>query len=346
MEVELQTLYATIEETGNAKRSWTTRNSVRLYVNDGDGHIGLGEAAPLPGWSPESSREAEDAIACFPWPDEPPLEVEEIDALVSRIPETIPSARYAVESALTSLAASILSVPLWAMWAEEVEPHPLSPVLFGSDDFAVKRAAREALAHEVNAVKMKVGVRPETVEDALLREVRGIVGPMELRLDANRSIAPDALEETLERLAAHDPVFLEEPCALEHVLALEHTPFPLAIDESLLDDPEGTLDRALECDHIGAVILKPSLLGGVRRCRALAETARKAGRAVVVSHLMEGIIGRCTAAHLALAIGGSAAGLGEHPALGALSDGLTATWIDLAWIAPPALPGLGLELAW
>ena len=347
MHTEFQTLHANFHETGNAKRSWTTRTSVRLYLHDGDGHIGLGEAAPLEGLSREGAGQAQEALAAFDWPDQPPLELDEIEALVSRIDPALPSARFAAESALTSLAASVLAVPMWAMWADEVEAQPVAPVLFGPDDFTIMRAAREAAAHEVQAVKLKVGVHSERMESALLREIRAVVGPIDLRLDANGSVPPDKLAATLERLAEHEPSFLEEPAALEHIMKLSEVPFPLAIDESLAgDDADEVLDRALDCDHIQVVVLKPSLLGGAARCLSLAARARAAGRQVVVSHLMEGVIGRCAAAHLALALGGAPAGLGEHPALGLLSDGLTASWIDLAWITPPSAPGLGLELAW
>ena len=347
MHCELQTLHANIEETGNAKRSWISRSSVRLYLRDDDGHLGLGEAAPLPGMSPESARDARKALSAVAWPDDPPTEPEEIAAIVETIPASIPSARFAAESALASLAASIFEIPLWAMWASEVEELPVAASLMGSDEFAVKRAAREAAAHEVLAVKMKVGSRTAAADDALIREVRAIRGPLELRRDANGTLPPKRLAQELERLAAPAPAFLEEPCALEHVLALSEVPFPIALDESIAG-PEGDaqLDRALGCDHVGVIVLKPTLLGGLERCRALAARAREAGKKVVVSHLLEGTIARTAAAHLALALGGEAAGLGDHPALIPLSDGLTATWIDLAWIEPPSGRGLGLELAW
>ena len=59
---------------------------------------------------------------------------------------------------------------------------------------------------------------------------------------------------------------------------------------------------------------------------------------------MEGPIARAAIAHLALALGGEAAGLGEHPGLLPLSDGLCTPWIEPTQIDPPELPGLGLEL--
>lgn len=348
MRVELQTLHANIETVANGKRTWRSRSSVRLIVDDEGGHVGLGEAAPLPGMSPETARDAFDALSAVEWPDDPPLDLPTIATIVETVDPKVPSARFAVETALTSLAASVEGLPMWAMWSDEVTEVPIAATLWGADVDAVRQGAREAAAFDVLAVKLKIGPTGGSSELELLREVRDIVGSVDLRLDANQSLDPGTLAERLAGLVPHEPAFLEEPCDLAHTLALEDVPFPLAVDESLVGpDPESTLERVLTHDTIGVVVLKPSLLGGLERCRRLAERARSAGRAVIVSHLMEGIIARAGAAHLALSLGGEIpVGLGEHPALHTLSDGLTAGWIDLAWIEPPEAPGLGLELAW
>jgi len=347
MRPELQTLHTSIEETGNAKRRWHSRSAVRVILDDGEGHVGLGEAAPLPGMSQESASEARAALARFEWPEEPLLELDEITDRVSRIDASLPSARFAAESALTSLAASVHEVPMWAMWTETSEEIAIASALWGSDEGAILQSAREAAAYEVLAIKMKIGWQSPARENALLRDVRAVVGPIDLRLDANGSIEPDTLAKRLEALAAHEPDLLEEPCALEHVEALSEVPFPLAVDETLSGpDGEAILERALACPHIGAVVLKPTLLGGLERCRAIAARATEAGKRAILSHTMEGVIARAATAHLALALGGPPPGLGDHPALAPLSDGLAAPWIDLAWIEPPGLPGMSLELAW
>lgn len=347
MRPELQTLHTSIEETGNAKRRWHSRSSVRVILDDGDGHVGLGEAAPLPGMSQESASEARAALAGFDWPDAPLLELAEIAERVALIDASLPSARFAAESALASLAASIHEVPLWAMWSETSEEIAIANALWGTDEGAILRSAREAAAYEAVAAKIKIGWQPPARENALLRDIRAVLGPIELRLDANGSILPEELAQRLEQLAAHEPDLLEEPCALEHVEALSEVPFPIAVDETL-SGPEGEaiLERALACPHVGAVVLKPTLLGGLERCRVIARRAADAGKLAIVSHTMEGVIARAAAAHLALALGGPAHGLGDHPALAPLSDGLASPWIDLAWIEPPTSPGMSLELAW
>ena len=347
MRAELQTLHASIEAVANARRSWTTRVSVRVMLDDGAGHVGLGEAAPLAGFSPESASDARRALAALEWPERAPMSLAAVRAIVERIDPALPSARFAAETALTSLMASTFEVPLWALYADEAHAIPICAALLADDVSAIEAGAREAAAFGMQAVKLKVGRGDRQTERALLTIVRDVLPDAELRLDANGAFSAEGIEERLAELARYAPAFLEEAAPLPVVLAREApAPFPLAVDESLAGDAEARLEEALGCDDIGAVVLKPTLLGGIGRCLALAQRARRAGRAVVVSHMLEGVIARAAAAHLAVILGGHAAGLGEHPALAPLSSGLLAGWIGVGWIEPPELPGLGLGVAW
>ncbi len=347
MQAELQTRHATIETVANARRSWSTRNSVRLILDDGEGHLGLGEAAPLPGLSPETASEARRALAKVEWPTRAPRTLAEVHAVVETIDPMLPSARFAAETALASMVASVHDAPLWSLWVESAPDQiGVAATLWSDDPEALQASVAEAAAFEVRTVKVKIGRQHRDTELAILEMVRHALPHAELRLDANRSIPPEELPARLDELAGFSPSFLEEPSDLASTLAQSEPPFALAIDESLWPDPEAQLEEALGCDGVGVVVLKPTLLGGLNRCWMLANRARAAGRRVVISHCLEGAIARAAAAHLALALGDEAAGLGDHPALDALSDGLLVGWIDLAWIDTPEMPGLGLELVW
>ncbi len=281
------------------------------------------------------------------WPDEVPRTLDEVQAVVETIDPKLPSARFAAESALASLVASVEGVPLWALWSPSMPDEVgVAATLWSEDPELFQASLAEAAAFELGTVKLKIGHRPPDAERAALELVRSVLPDAELRLDANRSIPTDELARRLEALVPFGPAFIEEPCELDAALAFADPPFPFAIDESLAPDPEARLEAALASDAFGAVVLKPTLLGGLQRCWTLAARAREAGRRVIVTHCLEGAIARAAAAHLALAIGQDAAGLGDHPALEPLSDGLFVGWIDLAWIEPPEMPGLGLEVVW
>ncbi len=344
MQAELQTLHASIPIAANAKNRWRSRSSVRLLLSDGRGGLGIGEAAPLAGMSPESAAEAREALARVRWPKQAPDRLEEIVAVIERIDPGVPSARFAAETALLSLWTSRLGVPLWSVWSEEVEEVGVATTLWGRDDRQLVDMAREAATYDVPAVKVKVGRKP-ALDAWLVETVRSLLPDAELRLDANGSLGAEDLPARLEALSPFRPGFLEEPAPMDVIEALDSVPFPLAVDESLAGpDGDDVFERALACRHVDVVVLKPSLLGGLLRCHELAERAREAEKRVIVSHLMEGPIARAACAHLALALGGEAAGLGEHPGLLPLSDGLCTPWIETTWIDPPELPGLSLEL--
>ena len=48
---------------GDARRTWSERRTLLVFVEDGTGHVGLGEAAPLADYSPDSLDEAFAALA-------------------------------------------------------------------------------------------------------------------------------------------------------------------------------------------------------------------------------------------------------------------------------------------
>lgn len=346
MRASYQVLHTSIETVRNAQRAWTSRSSLRLILEDDRGLIGVGEAAPLHGFSPDTIVQVRDALEAVPWPERTPTSLEEVAAVIDRIDPALPSARFAAETALASMAAYRLGEPLWALFAHEVEDIGLASALFTDDSDHLEAMLAEVAAFDVPALKLKVGGPDPDGEEARLEKVRRALPQVELRLDANGSFAVDTLPERLAGLARFRPAFLEEPASLDATLALEAAPFPLAVDESLRDDPDGGLARALSSELIGAVVLKPTLLGGLMRCWKLAQRARAKGRVVVISHALEGIIARAACAHLALAVGGAAAGLGDHPALDLLSDGLVAGWIGVDGIEPPGEPGLGLDVVW
>ena len=349
MRADLQAMHADMPRVGNAKRAWVARSSLRLILEADEGLIGLGEAAPLPGRSPETLPEAHRALADIRWPEAPLTEVAEIrDFVEGAIEASLPSARFAAEAALLGLLGASRGVPIHALLgAGEPSAVPIAHALFAEDDEAVFAGLREADAFGSRAIKLKVGrASREDDERRWLRAVRAELGDVELRLDANQSIAVDALPRFLARLASFEPAFIEEPAPFEALLEVE-SPFPYALDESLAGPGAAErLERAIDSGRFGAIVLKPSLIGGLLPSLALAERGRAAGLEVVISHLLEGPIARAAAAHLAVSFGPTAAGLGDHPALDLLSDGLMTSWIDLAWIEPPMAPGLALEVVW
>ena len=290
----------TIPPAGGVGHRTIWRAGALITLSDG-GYEGRGEASPLPGFSLETlSQVCEVLIKCK---GEAPVEV----------PPSLPSLAFALEAARLDLQGRTRGVPVWRMLGgTSGSGLGLSRVLTGATPDEVEGQARHAVAKGFAAVKLKLD--GADLDEGLARAAAARRGApsLRLRLDFNRSL-PDADLPRLAALAPLDPEFVEEPC-MSGALAIDHSPVPIAADESLLEPgADEALDKALRTGRLAAVVLKPALLGGLTRCVELAARAAKLGVPSVVTHLHDGPVARAAAAALALAIPNTApAGLDTY----------------------------------
>jgi L-alanine-DL-glutamate epimerase-like enolase superfamily enzyme len=199
--------------------------------------------------------------------------------------------------------------------------------------------ARRAFAAGIRCLKIKLGPTDDLARVFAIAEAApGAV----LRIDANRSWPRAEVAPRLAALADLPIDYVEEPCPGAHLLLSEPLATRLALDESLASLGPEELGAALASHALAAVVLKPTLLGGLSAALRLAELARRSGVAAIVSHGLEGPVGTAACVELALALGGThAAGLAAHPAL-------TSWRVEVAQLAPDhvhpvATAGLGFE---
>jgi o-succinylbenzoate synthase len=318
---------------------------LRLMRNDGT--IGVGEAAPLPGYSADSMEDATEELCRLA---ERPVSVdalaeprEVLSEAFSAFPLRHPSSRFALETALLD-------------WLGKTRGRPLHRLLAGSGDLsavpiadlAPASAPAEWPSHartlvEEGATHLKLKVGADLAEElSALRAIRREHPLLHLRLDGNRRIRPELLAEHAGAFEALELELFEEPVRPEHWAEVLDLPLPFALDETLRD--RALSESLLRSKHIRAVVLKPTVLGGFTGALEVAELAGALGVPALVSHTFDGPISRAAAAELALALGSDlAAGLGRHPAL-ALWPSHRIAAISGRLIAPHDVPGLGLEI--
>jgi o-succinylbenzoate synthase len=332
----------------NARQQWRLRSTLTVEIADQNG-LGRGEAAPLPGYSRDTLDEAERALLGIPAAAlQRALELSQPAQLLQMaerlIPAEYPSARFALETALLDRLGRQRRRPLWSLLREllplraAAEPVPLCVLLSGDEPAAVLSEAARHFASGVRCFKVKIG--PERLlpeQGQLLSQLRAQFGEhVQLRLDANQSLLRSELTATFERLSSYHPEFVEEPLVQPRAAELAALPCGWALDESLqrLDARElGVLSSSPGCR---ALVLKPTCLG-LGRCISLAAQASALGKAAVVSHGFEGLLGWRACAQLAIALGpGAAAGLWPP----ACEDGV-ADLVSGAWLRPSPRPGLG-----
>ena len=290
----------------NAHAEWTQRASCVITLESDAGVRGQGEAAPLPGFSPDSLPACRQALEDFDPSgiadrlESPHDLIGELGRASVRIPQNLPAARVALEGALLDLWARAAGVPAWALLLPG-SPAPTARTVAALLMAEPEQALAEALAARTRGVttfKFKIG-RPGALDRELraVQELRAELGQAaRLRLDANQALSLADAKCYLPRFVASELEFIEEPCAPELLAELRELGLPCALDESLATGAQPQRgDRA--------VILKPTLVGGITSSLELARAAHAVGAQVILSHAFEGALGLALSATLALALG-------------------------------------------
>ena len=302
---------------GTARGEITAREGFLVEVGpeDGAAATGLGEAAPLPGWTESPSacesalREVRDEDGSLP------------DGALDRLdPAETPAARHRLALALADAAARDEGRSLAARLAAEsdlpapADAVPVNATVGDGDPETTAAAAVRAVDAGFDCLKVKIGARSLDADAERLRAVREAVGDgTALRADANGAWDPSTARDALDRLAPLDLAYVEQPLPaddLEGAATLrsgQHDPaaagsdpsVPIALDESL---PRRGLDAVLDAGAADVVVLKPMALGGPDRALAAAATARAAGVDPVVTTTIDAVVARTAAVHVAAAI--------------------------------------------
>ncbi len=338
----------------DAKRRWFEREALLLQIDDGQGHVGQGEAAPLEGYSPDTIDRARASLRAVSW-DRMDVRSEssvrlEVPRALGHVDTSCPSARAALDVALLDLVAQRRGEPLHRILRDrsgstrEPAPVPLAALLPLADVDAALAYVEAHAARGITVFKAKIGADLDR-ELSLLASLRArSTKAFTLRLDANRALDEADAPRSLARLAELDPEYVEEPLPLEALFRLKQPPpVRVALDESLQGhDAELWAARALDDGLVHALVLKPGALGGLLRCVRLARMAARRGAPSSVSHLYDGPVSRAAAAELALALElPGAAGLAEHPGLDLWPPAVSPAF-EGGFVVPHEASGLGL----
>ncbi|WP_394327218.1 mandelate racemase/muconate lactonizing enzyme family protein [Halorientalis regularis] len=312
---------------------------VRIEYAD---QVGLGEAAPLLGWT-------ESLDACREALEYAPELARDEDWGVALGETSAPAARHALALALADARAKLDNTPLYRYLGNErlVRRVPVNATVGDADAERTARQVMKAVENGFECVKIKVGARRVAEDADRLRRAREVVGDdVALRADANGAWDREQAERALEAFDDLDLEYVEQPMSAEEVAAhagLRNggNEVPIALDESLAERPVTDLLAAEAADYL---VLKPMALGGPDRARNVARQARQAGVTPVISTTIDGVVARTAAVHVAAAIP-------EIPACGLA----TADWLaddlgpDPAPVADgrievPQAKGLGVDL--
>jgi L-Ala-D/L-Glu epimerase len=282
----------------SSRDSVSERELLVLTLEASDGFIGVGEAAPLPGYDgvgPDDVIAAlEDCRAVLRKADNLPRE----DVLAAcRQAAVLPQALAAVDLALWDQAGRRAEVPVWRLLGAQSAPAvAVNHTISASDRAGASREAAWARTAGFGCVKVKVGVGDD---GGRLAAVRAAAGPeMAIRVDANGAWSFEEARAALNAFAPIGIELCEEPVhGVDEIARLASvTTTPLAVDES------AAAPGALETRACDAVCLKIARCGGISGLLRDAQRARTAGYELYLASTLDGPLGLAAALHAAAAI--------------------------------------------
>jgi o-succinylbenzoate synthase len=250
------------------------RELLLLRLEDGDGAVGHGEAAPLAPY---------DGVS-----------LPEVAAALSAGDSSQPHARAAEEMARLDLDARREGRPLGEPGADAI---PVNRTLPAGPPAEVVRAAREGLRAGFACFKLKVGL-PDDGER--VRCVREAIGPWPaLRLDANGAWSVDEAIERIRVLEPYDLQMVEQPCpTLEELAQVRpRVGVPLAADEPVRSAADVRAAADLRACEVVNVKLAGS--GGFGAAREALREADRRGLRAYLSSTLDGPWGIAAALQLA-----------------------------------------------
>ena len=273
------------------------REGLILQLNSSQDHQGFGEITPLPGFSRENLASVKKQIFSVKkdFVDKKiPKNLEELSRCFSdRFGKLSlhPSVQFGLETALLNLSANIQGKLFCELISDlHRDSITINALLDGSHQ-DVCRLARKKIKQGFHSLKLKVGRGPLSQDIKKVQALEKILGTSaSLRLDANQRWDWETAVNFGKKIDRHVIDYIEEP--LKDCWRLSNfyreTGIPFAFDESLLNK---RLEKLRKQKGLKAIILKPTLLGGIIRTMSFMRQAESFGVQPIISSSFETDIG-------------------------------------------------------
>lgn len=301
-------------KTGTAV--YRQRKGILLEYNHSFGSV-WSEAAPLPGFSTESFGEVSsffvsmsEQLSIF---YSKSYSLNELRNFLHQLPP-IPTVQFSLSwLGLIILSQRAQKAPDKFFTQKFNQTVFVNDVIGFSDPESILKQMRSSAQHGFRTIKIKVNNSLNGIP-ALLNRIHLEFPNLNFRLDANRSLPFESIEE-FTSLFRHVPIeYIEEPCWVhtkkERTEMIKKSTIPIAFDESINDFNE--LKNLLLDVPESFVVIKPSLYGNLFDLIETISDNRSSGDRVVVSTLLESKTGRIMTAFIAGLIGDKTLSHGLH----------------------------------
>ncbi|MGW2559183.1 mandelate racemase/muconate lactonizing enzyme family protein [Streptomyces sp. NPDC001514] len=332
--------------------------SIRILVKvSADGAYGWGEATPIPAWTYETAESIVTTVDRYLAPaivGRPAWNLDAVDAAFDRAVNRglsigAPLAKSAVDVALHDLLGRAAGVPLGVLWNQRrTETVELGWIVSGQSPAEVGDSVAEGTEAGYRAFKVKIGLHDEATDAAVVAAVREHAPAAPLWVDANQAYTADAALRMARRLEPYGLTAFEQPLPANDLAGLrrlrEHSPVPVALDESLRHPTD--LATFVRLEAVDVAIAKVQRSGGLTLSRRLCALAEDCGVRLMGSGLTDSDLGLAASLHLFAAYGigvGTPVDLNGRQFIDSPYAGATVR-VEKGVAYVPDAPGLGVEV--
>lgn len=291
-------------DAGTSRGILTEKTSyiIRLFDDENPTVIGYGECGPLKGLSYDDRPDFEQQLAlnCREFSD---LDLQlfswNVPIILNQlISPQFPSILFGFETAMLDFLSGGQRIIQETEFTHGHRALPINGLIWmGKPDF-MRQQIDDKLQEGYTTLKLKIGAIDFEQECELLAMIRERFTPEQitLRVDANGAFSPEEAMHKLERLSTYGIHSIEQPIRAgqpDRMAELcRHSPLPIALDEELIGQMEYVHKfRLLKKIQPQFIILKPTLLGGLRHCDEWIEVAGRLNIGWWITSALESNIG-------------------------------------------------------
>ena len=291
-------------EAGTSRGTLTEKTSylIRLCDDEDPSITGYGECGPLKGLSYDDRPDFEERLSQYC------REFNELDlqlfswnvpiVLSQIISQQFPSILFGFETAMLDFLAGGRRIFYDTDFTAGQRLLPINGLIWMGSPAFMRQQIEEKLQAGYSTIKLKIGAIDFEQECDLLAMIRERFSPEQitLRVDANGAFRPEEAFAKLERLATYGLHSIEQPIRPGQTELMadlcRNSPVPVALDEELIGQMEYVHKfRLLKKIQPQFIILKPTLLGGLRHCDEWIELAGRLNIGWWITSALESNIG-------------------------------------------------------
>ncbi|MCQ2375063.1 MAG: o-succinylbenzoate synthase [Salinivirgaceae bacterium] len=264
------------EPSGTSRGILTEKPSwfLRIWDSENPEIVGIGEISTIPKLSPETDKVVEHQL------EQKLRNLNAVNVSDDEQWRNLPALRFGFETALLDLQNGGKHILYQSDFTSGKTGIPINGLVWMGDFETMGRRVQQKIDEGFRCIKLKIGAIDFQQELRLIEFIANNFPEIEIRLDANGAFNPnDALQKlnTISKFPIHS---IEQPIRAgqwqQMAQLCKQSPIRIALDEELIGI-EDNIDAMLDAIMPQFIILKPSLIGGLKQSERWIKAAENRG---------------------------------------------------------------------